>query len=59
MWAYLYKGFEYGHGRAESRISAQLHFLLQAEIAHNHTDETLKTQNSYKALNEILSESLW
>lgn len=54
VWAYLCKGFEYGHGRAESRISA----LLQAEIAHNHTDETLKRLNSYKVLNRILSESL-
>lgn len=59
MWAYLYKGFEYGHGRAESKISAMVRLLLQAEIAHNHIDETLKRLNSYKALNGILSESLW
>lgn len=59
VWAYLCKGFEYGHGRAESRISALVHLLLRAEIAHNHTDKTLKRINSYKALNRILSESLW
>lgn len=59
MWAHLCKSFEYGHGRVESKISMLVHLLLQAEIAHHHTDETLKRLNSYKALSRILSESLW
>jgi len=59
VWAYLYKGFEYGHGRAESKISALVHLLLQEEIAHNHIDETLKRLISYRALSKILAESLW
>lgn len=58
MWAYLYKGFEYGHGRAESKRSGLVHLLLQAEIPHNLIDETLKRLISYRALSRILAESL-